>query len=747
MATGVTGYFDISGTNGASVRVWYQETYDTATNKSSVAITNIFVKSSSWYGVTYYLSGYVNVAGSTAVSMSSSSGTYSVRINTLGVWAEMTGSYGSVSGITHNDDGTKSVSISISVRGYTTSGKYGSGWSVSGSKTVTLTTIARKSTLTATNGTLGTAQTLTISRQSSSFYHSIRYTCGDVDAAIVTKTGDTSISFTPSLNLAKQNATGTSVSITFTLYTFASDADDATEIGQTTKTITCAIPDSVKPSCSIGITDVNSHVATFGGYVQGQSDIEVIITGTEAQGSPITDYTTTADGKTYKTADFEIAPIAGSGSLAINATVKDQRGRTGTASKTITVLPYAVPAISLLSVHRCNSDGTENQGGAYVKVTYSFDITSLSSKNGKTITLKYKKTSDTTYTSKTLTSVYAADSATTTFAADTESSYDVVLVIADSFGSVERNTSVSTAYAFMDWDYGNKTFALGKIAEKTNAFECGWTQYDKFGTLVGNGLAAYTGGGDTGIDPDTTLESLILTSHTNAPQGLGTFYYIQTTFYNAKSVTTARSQVAHPYNKAGSIYYRYYTSGAWSAWARLANTSEVVGASEPGTAEFLKKLFPTAGTSNYIATFGNSWANGGYLTPAQLQTTMQVSSKPVLLWNGSWSSGSLTVAKSGGSTGCTGLGNISDYKWVKIFRGAMVSFDVPVYNDGLYFGGVWGNSDGVGQLNVGHIRRSGNVLTYYYNTRFGLTSFVTQASGEAITAIYGTVKTDDLITS
>jgi len=118
--------------------------------------------------------------------------------------------------------------------------------------------------------------------------------------------------------------------------------------------------------------------------------------------------------------------------------------------------------------------------------------------------------------------------------------------------------------------------------------------------------------------------------------------------------------------------------------------------------------------------------------------------KPVLLWSGTWSSGTLTIATSGGSAGCTGKGNISDYKWVRIERGDMVSFDAPVYSDGLYFGGVWGNSDGVGQLNVGHIRRSGNVLTYYYNTRFALTSFVAQASGEAITAIYGLAKTSDI---
>ena len=98
--------------------------------------------------------------------------------------------------------------------------------------------------------------------------------------------------------------------------------------------------------------------------------------------------------------------------------------------------------------------------------------------------------------------------------------------------------------------------------------------YDEAGALFGNGMAAYTGGGDDGIDPNTTLEGLCLTSHSNAPQGKGTFYFIQTAFYNAKTVSAARAQIAFPYNKTGSIYHRCYKSGAWSSWARYMNADE-----------------------------------------------------------------------------------------------------------------------------------------------------------------------------
>lgn len=106
-------------------------------------------------------------------------------------------------------------------------------------------------------------------------------------------------------------------------------------------------------------------------------------------------------------------------------------------------------------------------------------------------------------------------------------------------------------------------------------FAVSGSMYDKFGALIGGGLAAYTGGGDSGINPNTTLEELCLTSHTNAPQGLGTFYYIHTTFYNTKSATATRAQVAVPYKKNGSMYHRYFESGAWSAWARYLTADEM----------------------------------------------------------------------------------------------------------------------------------------------------------------------------
>jgi hypothetical protein len=594
MATGKSGSFTIAGNEGFTAKLTWTESYDIAANTSVVSL-NLAINSSTYRG-TYYLAGSLKVNGSSVVNMNYySPATHRVEVSAGSTYYQVQAQSGTAppwasAAITHNSDGSKSVSISVNIEGWREDTHM---FKISGTKTITLTTIARTSTLTASNGTLGTAQTLSISRQSSSFTHSIRYDCGAASGAIVTKTANTSVSFTPSLNLAQQNTTGTSVSVTFTLYTFSGD----TEIGRTTKTITCAIPASVKPSCALSVTDKSGHVSTYGGYVQGISGAEVIVTPTIAQGSPIASYSVTADGKSYTNSDIEIPFFSQSGTLTISATVKDKRSRSGSASKTVTVLPYSAPNISHLSVMRCNEDGTENIAGLFAKVTYSHSITTLSNKNAKTVKLKYKKTSETAYTTVTLTSAYTSSNASYIFEAADDASYNVSIEVTDAFNVSTKSTSVSTASVLMHVRADGTGMAFGKISEKANALEFGKEMYDRFGSLIGAGLSAYGGGGDAGIDPNTTLDELCLTSHTNAPQGLGTFYYIQTVFYNTKSATAARAQIAFPYNKTGAAYHRYYASGAWSAWAAYSTDVDIP-----------KLIYSASGTSSGWSY--RKWQNG-----------------------------------------------------------------------------------------------------------------------------------------
>lgn len=371
--------------------------------------------------------------------------------------------------ITHDSSGAASFSISIQAA------VYGSSVNCTGSSSFTLDTIPRKSTLSVANGTLNTAQMISVTRQSSSFTHTITATCGSASSTICTKSSSTSISFTPPLEWASQNTTGTTVSVTYQITTY----NGSTSVGSNNYAKSCTIPTSVKPSCSITATDTTGYADTYGGFIKGISKLSVTVTPTTSYGSAIASYSTTVNGATYTTASFTTGEIKTSGTLTINATVRDNRGRTGTASISKSVLDYNKPQITALSVKRCNSDGTENQTGEYVKAVFNAEITALNNKNTATYTIKYKKTSDTAYTSAVLSDYenqYSVTGASYIFAAGSGSSYDVKLEITDAFTSskpVSRSTSVSTGFSIIHFNADGTSVAFGKISELPNTAEFG----------------------------------------------------------------------------------------------------------------------------------------------------------------------------------------------------------------------------------------------------------------------------------
>lgn len=149
MASGKSGSFTLTSGNGIfTVRVNWSETYDTVANTSSVYIDSVQAKSNNWYGVTYYPSGTIRINGSTVISMNSNSGTHNIGIWAQNTWYYLCNSNGTavsagLGTIGHSSDGSLNVSVSVSFAAYTTSGSYGSGWSVDGSSSIYLTSIDR----------------------------------------------------------------------------------------------------------------------------------------------------------------------------------------------------------------------------------------------------------------------------------------------------------------------------------------------------------------------------------------------------------------------------------------------------------------------------------------------------------------------------------------------------------------------------------------------------------------------------
>lgn len=459
--------------------------------------------------------------------------------------------------VTHASDGKKTLECSASYSTYVSSG------TVTASASKTLTTIPRKSTLSVGNGTLGTAQTLTVTEQASSFTHTITAKCGTTTTTICTKSTNNSISFTPPLSWASQNTTGTSVSVTYTITTYSGD----TSVGSNTYTKTCSIPTSVKPSCSITVTDATNYSSTYGDFVKDLSKFKVTVSATTSYDSPIASYKTTANGSTYTSNTFTTGTIDSSGTVTITATVTDKRGRSASVSVKKTVLNYAPPSISKLTVKRCNEDGSDNDQGEYVQVSFNASATNIDNKglNNPEYSLRYKKTSESVYKDGDLTAYsgqYSITDGLLTFAADSSNSYDVEFSVTDGIKTVKRATTASTGFTLMHWNALGNGMGIGKISEIPYLFDIGLP------TRLNGGLLYPVLPPETDIDAVRTPnmyvgENVSSYNYVNCPLKSGTF----TLEVISQGTNGQLLQRLIQCNKTDrQVFERTFYTNAWGEW-------------------------------------------------------------------------------------------------------------------------------------------------------------------------------------
>lgn len=244
--------------------------------------------------------------------------------------------------IGHNNDGTKTVGIKLSV-GLNTGG-YGSAMVAFDFR---LPDIPRASSVSDMTGTLGSAMTININRKVSSFTHTVKYNFGALNGTIATGVG-ASVSWTPPLNLATAMPKKTSDWGNITVDTY----NGSTKIGSATCRLTLNVPESMKPTFSgVTLSDTNTVVSniitTANTFVEILSNVKVVFNGaTGIQGSTITGYkaemvgenqTITSDGGVF-------GLVKKSGEITIRSSVQDSRGRwSDTKDTTVNFLEYFGP--------------------------------------------------------------------------------------------------------------------------------------------------------------------------------------------------------------------------------------------------------------------------------------------------------------------------------------------------------------------------------------------------------------------
>lgn len=346
----------------------------------------------------------------------------------------------------------------------------GSGGNRNNTYTYSMAVDPAASKVSAPNGTLATTLNLTVTRYNTGFTHTITYACGSASGTVCTKSTATTVAWNTTngnvLALASQNTAGQSVSVTFTITTYS----DTTVIGTDSTTVTMAIPDSVRPSLALSITDDAGYLSTYGAYVQGYSKLRIAATVTLAYGSPVKAFSVIADGKTYNYYSVETVTtgvIQGKDTLTVTAAVADSRSRSsGLVSKDITVLEYSKPSVSV-NAYRCNSSGAADPEGAYMKVGVTSTISSLNGKNSATYKIVYSggtlTGNGTNFTSGPL-------------ACDVSSIQNIEVTITDKLSSTTKAAVVPIAYTLLDFYKTGRGISFGKVGTR-DGFDCAMDAY------------------------------------------------------------------------------------------------------------------------------------------------------------------------------------------------------------------------------------------------------------------------------
>lgn len=527
-----------------------------------------------------YTDGYASMYGVTApltIQVNGGSAIENVTVN-IGTNSKIT-LWQKEYTIGHNADGTKTTNVYLKLDLNT--GGYGSaayGWNP------TLTTIPRASDVSAATGTIGSAMTINISRKSSSFTHTVKYSFGSKSGTIATGVG-TSCSWTPPNDLATviPNATSGLGGITVDTY------NGSTKIGSKSAQLTLNVPSTMKPTFTgITLSDNNTTVQNLipdgNTFVEILSLIKVTFNGASGiQGSTIKGYKAELvnNNQTVTSNGGAFGIIRKTGEITVRASVQDSRGYwSNTRDTKITLLEYFSP-LNSFKVERSSSARTT------LTVTRTAKIAPLTV-NGKqlnkmTINFKTRPVGTSTWTtnngaaSGTFTTVSELLNSSANLAgtfAGTQS-WEVYGEVEDLFDKTPFSAIISTDSVLVSKTKNG--LGVGKIRER-GMLDVGGDIYAnnkliQHHQLTSNaGRSTYNASGTVDLNTRLTNQFFSCNEPINGPTvgtGLNQFYisvYSESDNYLSQQAIQKNS---------GRMFTRTRHSGNWTSWIEYAPLNSV----------------------------------------------------------------------------------------------------------------------------------------------------------------------------
>lgn len=373
--------------------------------------------------------------------------------------------------ISHNNDGTKTVTLS----GVWCSAISG-GWapySLSVSGEVTLPTIPRATTPGIGGVTMGETAHISLPRASSGFTHTLRYVFGGAAETIATGV-TTGYDWLVPESLAAQIPDAASGKGTLTCETYSG----STLIGTKSVTFTASVPGSMKPAVLSGwaaVTYDNSGTAAenMAAWVQGYSKAKAAFDASKVtcrQGAGVSKFSITYLGKTTEGNPCRTETISTTGAT-VRCTVTDSRGLTAWEDFNIALLEYAPPALVGADLFRSDGEGTAADGGAHIAGVARVRYSELGGLNSVTLKGYWKSVGGGYGAGETLT-VGSVGLVTGDVEISPDRSYVALLVLTDSLGNTARyEENIPTEKVAFHLKEGGKGAAFGKAAETEGVLE------------------------------------------------------------------------------------------------------------------------------------------------------------------------------------------------------------------------------------------------------------------------------------
>ena len=446
----------ITGSTNNSNWTWKMDVIENSTdinsNTSSVTINTYLGRASS----SSYFGGNATVSINCNGEARSYSKTFSYPTNVgAGGWVLAQSETFSVK---HNDNGTKDINVSSSMSTSDFTPSYSSA-----SGNVTLTTIPRASSVSGGSGNIGSSTTISISRASGSFTHTLEYAFGNLSGTIATGVG-TSYKWTIPTSFYAQIPNSNSGTGTITCKTYSG----GTLVGTSSVVFTAKVTNSNPIIGTFTYKDSNSSTTAITEnnqrIIRNNSNLLFSVgTATAKNSASISKYEVTFNGLTKSrtstgTVDFGTVNVANN--LSATLKVTDSRGLTATKTITVTIDNWELPN-ALISLNRKNNFYSET----YLKVdgTYS----SLNGKNDMTIKYQYKKVSDSSYSS--LTTIN--DNVQVTLDLDNENQWNVRVQVNDKLGTATYNLVLDRGMPIAYFDRLNSAVGINAIPKDGEALK------------------------------------------------------------------------------------------------------------------------------------------------------------------------------------------------------------------------------------------------------------------------------------